>query len=148
MKINWGMGLAICLGVFAVVMLFFVIRIVTQEKFNHDLVTEHYYEKEMLLQKEIDGVENAKKLSSNIQDHKAEEGYLLIFPADLDPKKIRGIVSFYRPSNKALDFEIPLKLTVNELSIPYEKLVSGRWNVSIFWKYGNEDYYFEKKLIF
>lgn len=148
MKINWGVGLAISLGGFAAMMLFFVIRIVTQEEFNHDLVTEHYYEKEMLLQKEIDGVENAKKLSSNIQDYKAKEGYLLVFPQDLDPKKIRGTVSFYRPSNKALDFEIPLRLTENELSIPYEKLVFGRWNVSIFWEYGDEDYYFEKKLIF
>lgn len=148
MKINWGTGIAISLGLFAVLILSFVIRIVTMDKYDHDLVTENYYEKEVLLQREIDGIMNAKTLRDNIEGRKTEEGYLLLFPSDFKPQQIKGKISWYRPSNKKLDFEIPLSLTENRVLIPWDKLASGRWNVSIFWEYDGAEYYFEKKLIF
>ncbi len=148
MKINWGMGITISLGVFAVMILFFVIRIVTQSKYNYDLVTEDYYEKELLIQKEIDGVKNANALNVNVQGIKTSEGYLLRFPSNLNPQQIKGELSLYRPSNKALDFEIHLSLTKNEFLIPYHRLSPGRWNIGMFWEYEGITYYFEEKIIF
>ena len=48
MKINWGTGLAIVMGLFITFILYFVIRISTEDKYDYDLVSEEYYKKEVV----------------------------------------------------------------------------------------------------
>lgn len=52
MKINWGTGLAITLGIFAFGMGFTVYQATQSE---HDLVTRDYYQQELAYQSTIDG---------------------------------------------------------------------------------------------
>ena len=54
----------------------------------------------------------------------------------------------YRPSNKGLDFEVPIKLTNSELLIPNDKMVSGRWNTIVNWKYDGKDYLFKQEIVY
>lgn len=149
MKINWGTGLVIGMTAFVIFILSFVIRISTQDKYDHDLVTENYYEKEMVYQKEIDGAKNTKALSSVISGDKTEKGYQLTFPKEVVTKrKSLGKVELYRPSNKKLDFELPLILSEHHFLIPKEKLVPGRWNIKVTWQQNGKEYFYTDKIIF
>ncbi len=148
MKINWGTGLAIVMVLFIGFILYFVIKISTDEKYDYDLVTEEYYKKEMVYQKEIDAMENSNSLENSISGEKIAEGWMLTFPKNIDYSKIEGTVFLYRPSNKQLDFQLPLKLSSPNLLIPGERLVSGRWNTIVQWTYEGEYYLYKKEIVY
>ena len=50
MKINWGTGLVIGMVLFIAFIMFMVITMMTDKKYSHDLVTEDYYQKEIVYQ--------------------------------------------------------------------------------------------------
>ena len=60
--------------------------------------------------------------------------------------KTTGIVRFYRPSNKKLDFEIPLQLTDSKMMISKDRLLQGRWNLKVTWQTNNTPYLFKESL--
>jgi nitrogen fixation protein FixH len=148
MKMNWGTGLAIWLALFIAFILYFVIRISTEDKYDYDLVTEEYYQKEMVFQKEFDAEENSNSLDGKITGKKITEGWMLTFPKNIDYPKIKGTVFLYRPSNKKLDFEIPLNLSGNTLLIPDKRLIAGRWNTIVKWSYEGENYMYKEKIVY
>jgi len=146
MKINWGTGLVIGMVLFMAFILFFVITMSTNKKYHHDLVTEDYYQKEMAYQEEIDAEENLNRLSEKIMGKQTAQGWLLHFPKELDPDKIKGTVFLYRPSNKQLDFDFPLVLSGSNLLIPDKRLLDGRWNITLDWVYEGERYLYKKSI--
>ncbi|MEP5434179.1 MAG: FixH family protein, partial [Flavobacteriaceae bacterium] len=50
------------------------------------------------------------------------------------------IVSLYRPSNKNLDFNLPISLSNSQLLIPDNQLLEGRWDIKIFWEYAGKEF--------
>ena len=148
MKFNWGTGLVIGLGLFIVFILYFVITISTNKKYDYDLVTEEYYAAEMVYQTEIDAEKNSNTLSSSILGEKTANGWELTFPAEIDNSKVTGNVFLYRPSNKKLDFTLPLELNGSKIVIPSEKLVAGRWNTIVQWSYEGKDYLYKKEIVY
>ncbi|SRX55108.1 FixH family protein [Aequorivita sp. CIP111184] len=148
MKINWGTGLVIVMALFITFIMYFVIKISTDKKYDYDLVTEEYYKKEMVYQKEIDDEENSNSLESNISGEKTQEGWMLTFPKNIDYTKIEGTVFLYRTSNKKLDFQLPLKLSGQNLLIPDDRLVAGRWNTIVQWTYEGKDYLYKNEIFY
>ena len=146
MKINWGTGIVIAFAAFISFIMYFVISMSTDKKYNHDLVTEDYYHQELKFQDDINKISNAKKLTENITLKKTAEGIILAFPKDLQSKTIKGKVFLYRPSNKKLDFEIPISLSNHNLLIPDNRLLGGRWNIKIDWTYKAEAYMYKTNL--
>lgn len=146
MRINWGTAIVIVIAGFIGFIMYFVINMVTNDTYDHDLVVEDYYQKELKFQSDIEKEENSKTLKTNIIWKKTKNGILLKFPKELDIKKIKGHVFLYRPSNKALDFKIPISLSNYNLLIPKNKLLDGRWNISIDWTYNNEAYLYKKSI--
>jgi hypothetical protein len=146
MKINWGTAIVLAFIGFIAFIMYFVVTMITNDKFDHDLVVEDYYQKELEFQNDIDKETNAKRLTSNITWSKTEEGILLEFPAELDYSKINGKVFLYRPSNKQLDFEIPISLSNHNLLIPDKRLLDGRWNISVDWNYDAVNYLFKEAI--
>jgi nitrogen fixation protein FixH len=118
----------------------------TNKKYDHDLVVEDYYGQELQFQNDIDKEEHSKTLSSNITLTKTEEGIKIIFPENLDLKKIKGTVFLYRPSNKQLDFETSISLSNHNLLIPDKRLLDGRWNIKVDWKYNNNSYLYKTEI--
>ncbi|MGF1558215.1 MAG: FixH family protein [Flavobacteriaceae bacterium] len=147
MKINWGTGIVIAFIVFITFILFFVVRMTTDGRANHDLVTEEYYKAELGFQKEIDAEKNANK-NAKIFVEKTQEGLLLKFPENLDLKKVKGTVSLYRPSNKHLDFDLPISLSQAHLLIPDKRLLDGRWDIKVLWEYEGENYLHRESLTY
>ena len=148
MKINWGTGIVIAFVLFIAFILYFVINMSVNDKYNHDLVTEEYYKKELEYQNDIDKQEKSKTLEKDITVIKTNEGLLIKFPENLDFKSIKGKVFLYRPSNKQLDFETSISLSKPNLLIPDKRLVDGRWNIAIDWQYKKNLYLFKDSLVY
>lgn len=146
MKINWGTGIVISFILFIGFIMYMVITMMSGDKYNHDLVTEEYYKKEINYQEEIDAEKNAQLLSENIEVKISSKGVEIYFPKDLKFKEIKGTINFYRPSNKKLDFNLPIDLTSHSLIIPNEKIVEGKWGITIDWKYEGVNYLFKDKI--
>jgi len=145
MKINWGTGIVIGFVLFIGFIMFMVVTMLTDKNFNHDLVTPDYYNQELKYQEEIDAEKNAQKLSENVSIRNSKEGITISFPKDLKFSNIKGNVSFYRPSNKKLDFDIPIVLSSNKLLIPDNRLVEGRWDIKVNWTYQGVHYLYKDK---
>ena len=148
MKINWGTGIVIAIVGFISFILFFVIRMSSDNQANHDLVTEEYYKAELGYQKEIDAENKAVVNSMKLKVKKNEEGVLVVFPAKVDFKKVTGKISLYRPSNKHLDFDLVLNLSNAHLLIPDKHLLDGRWDIKVFWEYKGEEYLHKESITY
>ncbi len=67
---------------------------------------------------------------------------------NIDLKKIKGKVSLYRPSDKHLDFNLPISLSNTHLLIPDKRLLDGRWDIKIAWEYQDKPYLFKKSITY
>ena len=148
MKINWGTGIVLAFIGFMSFILFFVIKVNTDKKYDHDLVTEDYYKIELDFQNDINKETNAKKLTENVRLKKTEKGVLIAFPDSLLTNGISGKVFLYRPSNKQLDFEMPISLSDHNLLIPDKRLLDGRWNIKVDWQYNGNSYLYKEEIIY
>ncbi|WP_299123841.1 FixH family protein [uncultured Winogradskyella sp.] len=148
MKINWGTAIVIAFVGFIGFIMYFVISMATDDKYDHDLVVEDYYKQELKFQKDIDKETNSKSLNANISWKRTKDGIVIEFPKDLDIKAIEGKVFLYRPSNKHLDLEIPISLSNHNLLIPDKRLLDGRWNIKIDWIYKGNSYLYKKEIMY
>ena len=146
MKLNWGTGIVIAFIAFISFIMYFVINMNTNKKYDHDLVTDDYYKEELEFQDDIDKEKNAKELSQNVQWEKVSNGLKITFPETFDFNKITGKVFLYRPSNKQFDFEIPISLSNHYLLIPDSRLLDGRWNIKVYWQYNGKSYLYKKEI--
>lgn len=148
MKANWGTGIVISIIAFIGFIMYFVITMSTNKKYNHDLVTERYYQKELAYQKQIDASANAAALGEKLTVKKTAQGLVIGFPTRLKPTLIKGKVFLYRPSDKQLDFEIPISLLNKYLLVPDKRLLDGRWNITVDCKYEGKAYIFKEEIVY
>lgn len=140
MKLNWGTAIVIAFIGFMGFILFFVIRMSTDDQYNHELVVDDYYQQELNYQDEINKVTNAQALSEDLQFKSTAEGLQISFPKDINEDNLSGKVFLHRPSNKHLDFEMPISLSNHNLLIPDNRLLDGRWNIKVEWEVDGTSY--------
>lgn len=140
MKINWGKGIVIAFVLFISFILYFVLKVQTNHKYDNELVVDKYYQKELLLNGELDKEQNAKNLAQGVSITTDEKSIIVDFPAVFDYSKIKGKVSLYRPSSQKLDFETNISLSSPHLLIPKSNLADGRWDIAIDWTYDGKEY--------
>ncbi len=148
MKINWGTAIVIAFGLFMTFILYFVFKVQSDSTYDHEMVIEDYYKQELVFEKQMEKEQNALNLTDNIRIVTVSEGLRIVFPETMQHQKITGKVSLYRPSNKKLDFEIPISLSGPHLLIPKSNLVGGRWDISIDWKYDGKEFLSKKTIYF
>jgi hypothetical protein len=140
MKINWGTSIVIAFALFMSFILYFVIKVQTNSKYDNELVVEEYYKHDAHFGDEMVRIQNAHDLAQKPTITTIPEGIKIVFPDTFIPKKIKGKVSLYRPSNKKLDFEIAISLSNPSLLIPKSNLVGGRWDINMEWEYDGKKY--------
>ena len=141
MKINWGVGIVIAFGLFITFILYFVVMVQSDSKYDNDLVVEEYYKHDAKFGDEMARIQNVEDLAQKPTINIVSNGVEIVFPKIFVPKNIRGKVSLYRPSNKKLDFQIPISLSdATTLLIPIKSLVGGRWGVNMEWQYDGKSY--------
>lgn len=148
MKLNWPTMIVLSFAAFIVFILSFVMLTFTDKRFDHDLVTDNYYGKELLLQDEINQQQQAFKLKLNPIIKTTSEGIAIQFPQLSATEEVVGIVSLYRPSNRRLDFEIPISLSSSFMLIPDSMLVDGRWDLTVDWKVNGEKLLYKKSIFY
>ncbi|MHA7943779.1 FixH family protein [Formosa sp. 3Alg 14/1] len=148
MRINWGTGIVIAFVCFIGFIMYLVVNMMTDDKFQHELVVEDYYKQELSLQDDIDKEINSQTLEENVSWEHTNDGILIQFPTSIEPSEISGTVYFYRPSKKSLDFEVPLVLNNHAILIPNDRLVDGRWNLTVDWKNGDASYLYKKSIVY
>jgi len=146
-KFNWGTGIVIAMVLFMVFILQFLYRSF-DTKNNHDLVSEDYYKDELYYQQEIDKMNNANQLEQNLTFERVKDGFLFVFPQDMDASEITGTAYFQRPSNKDLDFQQDILLSDSKILINHTNLVEGKWKVKIDWKYNDEEYLLKETVFY
>ena len=145
---NWGTGIVLAFVAFISFILFFVIRMNTDTRADHDLVTKEYYQQELAYQEEIDAEKNARTLGSGLHIEKTAEGLQITLPEALQNSNSIGTMSLYRPSNKHLDFDLPIRLSKTHLLIPDKRLLDGRWDIKISVEHEGEKYLFKERIIY
>ncbi|MFO7703446.1 FixH family protein [Psychroflexus maritimus] len=146
MKINWGTSIVIAMLCFIGFIMFFVVQMLSSKN-DQDLVVESYYHKELQVQDEIDKVNNLKGLNSTFEIEKTSEGIIINFPSEFSAKQLTGKLTLYRPSDKKLDFTLPIQLKESKQLIPQSLLANGRWNIELDFEVENVPYAYKKELI-
>lgn len=139
-KIGWGTSIVIAFAFFISFILYFVIKVQSDSKYDNDLVVEEYYKKDALYGEDYVKMQNAKDLIEKPLVIQTNDSIEVKFPASIDFQDVKGTVSFYRPSNKKLDFQVPISLSKPSLLIPKLNLVGGRWDIFIDWEYQSKSY--------
>lgn len=148
MKLNWGTGIVVAFVAFISFILYFVITMSTNKKYEHDLVIENYYGQELEFQNAINKEIHSRTLKQDIVWKRTSQGLLIEFPENFKPQDIKGTISLYRPSSKLLDFEVPILLSDYTFLITDKCLLDGRWNLKIDWKVNSEAYLYKKEIVY
>lgn len=132
MKINWGTGIFLFYSIFAACLFYQVYR---STQYDHSLVAENYYEKDLTYQSTFDKLENSMALKDGLTMNYFESWHMveLQFPKDLEG--IKGTVLFYRPSTKKKDVLLPIRLDCeNKMDIFVRDLAFGKWRLEVDWQ--------------
>jgi len=138
--INWGTGIVIAFAIFITFILYFVLSVQSNSKYDNELVVEEYYKHDAKFGDEMARIQNAQDLPQKPVITNNSEGITIIFPVVFIPKNIKGTLAFYRPSNKKFDFEVPISPSGSTLNVPKKRLLVGRWNINMEWQYEGKQY--------
>jgi len=147
-KISWPTGIIIAMSAFIIFILSYVYKATFMAEYDHHLVSDDYYKDELNYQQEINKLNKAATLKEDVTLTKVAEGLLIKFPSEFNAEKITGTISFQRPSNDKIDFQLPIKLITSDYLITDGNLVEGRWNVKIEWAINGTTYLFKEKLMY
>lgn len=147
MKIGWGTGIVIAFVLFIAFIMYFVVNMTVNKKYDHDFVTEDYYNKEITYQNMMVRVKETNEAQMDVKINPSKEGVTLVFPQITANSSLTGTVSFYRPSDQKRDFKIPLQIKDNQMIIPISVLAMGRWNVEVEYSFNQNNYFSVKNII-
>jgi len=149
-KFNWGTGIFLFYSAFVIFMLSLVFMSMQQKI---ELVTENYYTKGVDFQTQINEQSNVAALVEKPTVKQLENGNVEIkFPASENlESKINGEIAFFRPSDKDLDFTVPIKLEKTKNQIITQKIEHGLWKIKMSWtekdKTGNDKKFFQETIL-
>lgn len=147
MKISWGTYIVIAFALFISFIMYFVVKVQSDSKYDNDLVVEEYYKHDVHFQDEMERIQNAHDLKVKPVITVDNTGVQITFPADFTPKAIKGTVALYRASNKKFDFQMPLSFSDSaSLFIPKSKLIGGEWGVNMEWQYKGKSYLTQERI--
>ena len=131
MKINWGTGIFLFYSFFAISLFYQVYK---STQYDHSLVVENYYAKDLAYQTTYNKLQNSLQLSTPLKVTYFEGLQLLEIAFPKEMIDISGTILFYRASNKKEDTTIPIQVGIdNCLNIFTNTLAPGMWKVEIDW---------------
>jgi hypothetical protein len=158
MKLSWGTGIFVFIVLF---MLFMLTLVYLCTKQSFDLVSDNYYEQELLYQRQVDRKQNSADLKEKltVNYEKVKQAVEIQYPSSTDAKKLSGDIVFFKPDDSKLDFTVninpdqPSRLNRDPSSgglsqlISSSKLAKGLWRLKISWSAAGTSYYQEEKIL-
>lgn len=144
MKLNFGHKIAIVYTIFAVSMVGILIM---SMQYDHELVTENYYENELKYQGKKDAFDNLNNAPFKAEFVQSQDDIRLVFkdlPSDISPT---GTLSLYKPDAARYDehHEIALDGGAGMSIVPRGR---GRYKAEARFKAGGTDYYLTTDIIY
>ena len=143
MKFNWGTGIALVYGVFALSMVGVVFA---SRRHDPGLVQKNYYDLDLNYQARMDKKQNTAALAELPQTrfHTPEKIISVQFPAGMIVST--GSAKLYRSATTRDDFSVKIENT-NMLEIPAGNLAPGRWHLELDWEAEGKLYFWETVVI-
>lgn len=146
MKLNWGKSIVVAFALFMGFILFFIIKVQSNSKYDNELVVEEYYKHDAHFSDEFIKIQNAQDLKEKPIITITNEGLRIVYPKSFVANEIKGKVSLYRPSAKQMDFEYTIQLSDNAMLIPKADFAGGNWDITLSWNYQRKDFIIKQKL--
>lgn len=123
-----------------------LILVVVMFRQDVNMVTDHYYEKDLKFELQRDRIARANRLSEKPGlSFSAPDKLILTFPVDLLQDGYSGELQIYRPSDDEYDRFVPLSLQGDTLQvIHFASQPSGLWRGKLNWTNNGEEYYLEQ----
>lgn len=144
-EFNWGTGIFAFYTVFVLTLIFVVYK---STQYDHSLVVEDYYAKDLAYQGRYDQMKNSAQLAEKLHIfYLAQSDQVQIrFPDGLG-SEFDGEVLFYRADNKSKDALLPIQTDQEkDMLVDVTDFETGRWKVQVEWSAANKEYYDEKVL--
>lgn len=144
-KINWGTGIAIAIGVMIIGVLSLV-YIATRQ--HYYLVEKDYYQKSINFQQQIDKRGNADRMQEKVVLKQLGNHIQLDFPKTFQNEQLKGTIHLYSPLSEKNDLNLPLDLDTKLCQqIPVTNLPKGRYIVKLDWISNEIPYYQQLEII-
>ena len=144
MKLNWGNGIAIFLVLFVATCIAFLFYTRTVD---FTLVEDDYYPKELKHEEVLVKMRNYNDLQQSLQAGLGKDSAFVLFPSFFKGKTLTGNIWIYRPSDKKLDFLVPIKVDSSlTQKITLAKFRHGNYVVKADWNCNGKGYYREVEL--
>ncbi|MFT6996288.1 MAG: hypothetical protein ACJAQ4_000027 [Cryomorphaceae bacterium] len=142
---NWGHKIALVYSLFAA---FMIGMLVLSTTYDHELVTEDYYARELAYQGKIDAGANLAQADFDVEVKMVGGKLKLLFNRLAESKTVSGEVKFYKPDNEKMDETHPIVLDTNssEMEISSEGK-HGRYKVQVSFELEGKSFYKEQELV-
>ncbi len=144
---TWGHGVAVALGAFMIFILS-MIFIFSRGWQNSELITDNYYEEELVYQNVIDAKNLADKLPEKPKYLQDVSGIKVVFPKDINNGNSKFKIDLHRADDQKLDIirEMPLDGS-NSIFIPAKVLLKGNYVLRMHWTKENKNYQLDYDLV-
>ncbi len=141
MAISWGTRIIMLYAGF-VLLIGTLIWKCTQTKF--DLVSEDYYEQELVFQQKLNAKTASAALSQKPVVSITDKSLLIFFPQEFAGREISADVKLYSPSNAALDKAyVGLQAKDGRLELERSQLVAADYSLQLSWGCEGQAFYQE-----
>lgn len=139
-KFNWGHGLALALAAF-IAFILSMIFLFSKGWNNAEMVSNHYYEEELLYQQVIDAKNNAQHLREQPIYQQDKNGIAVTFPPYINNGNTKFSYQLFRTDDEKLDVNRNITLDAqNRCVIPAEILKTGSYTLKLHWVTGKVNY--------
>ena len=144
MKLNWGTGIALVYGAFALVMVAFVFQ---SRRYDPGLVRKDYYNLDLNYQEHMEKKQNTANLTHglNVRFDAVRRVIRLQFPETTDAPS--GSIKCFRPVNVRDDMNLDVQTGPDgAMEIPAGRMSNGLWHLEVDWQAGGTKYFHEATL--
>ncbi|MDL1913615.1 MAG: nitrogen fixation protein FixH [Bergeyella sp.] len=147
MKLTWGHGVIFALLSFMIFIVGMII-LFPMGKQNAEMITDNYYEEELVYQDVIDAKNRADTLREKPEVSILPRGINISFPEEINNENTKFEFFLYRTNDKNLDIKKTFSLSEqNTYRIPNEILVSGSYTLKLMWKKDKKNYQRDYKVL-
>lgn len=146
-KITWGHGVVLALLSF-ITFILFMIFIFPNGKENSELITENYYEEELVFQDVIDAKNAADALEQKPIYKQEKHQIVIVFPEEYNNENTNFAIDLQRFNDQNLDVKKEMKLnTQNQIVIPEKVLIKGNYILKMKWIKDHKNYQIDYHLV-
>ena len=141
---NWGKKITIVyLGFVALIVTVVVISV----RQKVDLVSPDYYAKELNYQSDINKLNNAKSLATQLKCTVLNNALQIQFPSEHSSSNIQGKIYVYKPSDDKSDRVIDINANAGTQIISTSDFAKGMYKLTVDWSVDGKEFQSESVVV-